>query len=561
MAEPRSPGDMNEVEYANAAATQELYGAISTRLTEIAGAQKVIAGTTHTPEYILAADLGALKTQERMQGLAAAAGLSADMNIDIQAELLRNIQSDYRNLQSVLKGIEADKAVSLWENPLDAIVNAFTIPWDEQEAEGIKDSLNLKVKTLNDLSGGLTAAGNAAQSFQQKTTQAALLERSEALKGLLKQQELEILNKTDLNTIASVKYASEVSDKILDRDWKYYTMQATQEQREVARLQRAEYLRILDEKRADKKLNEAALEESLNYYNKAAVRLGQPQFASIAEMQSKSLVGEQKKRISAMIEMGYELSSTAGLISAGDNVQDNLKRLDLINYRPNTKRKQILVGAMQEVVGAAATQGKDPLAKVVSAEAGRDKKIAELEHVKSGDDANPFQAMPLELLVQQPGFAGNKVVQEILKPAVSAGMGAQSAHPELVAALVNKAIREKKIDPTIAAGNLGAFYKRVIFMNNAENDVQLITGRKQEHFYVSLPTSLSPGKVLGGLAAGGAGPVAAVAGHPVIGAAVGLAGAAYAATAAIRPSKIAFDAADPVAWRNYLVRTQTGFSE
>ena len=104
-----------------------------------------------TAASLLARRQGELQAQGIVQRVNAATNTEAML-----VSLGQDLQKFTQQRQQLDQKIATDSAVSLWDDPLTALANAFTLPWDEQARDAVD-------KQVKDTENGIAAINSSMQ--------------------------------------------------------------------------------------------------------------------------------------------------------------------------------------------------------------------------------------------------------------------------------------------------------------------------------------------------------------------------------------------------------------
>jgi len=539
---PKALGIASKDQADEARQMQELYRTLGTNLAEqaVSAGKGTIGNSLETPETIKLKDTEQLKADLLKSNAAAAAGMSPDTSVNVMDIMLRDIRDTGLEMRKVADGIAKDKAVSLFDDPLQAIANAFTIPWDEQHLKGLSEKQANSKKTLDDLTSGVTNTAATAEAVRAKIDAAGIVDRQRAISEDMLNQSRAISAKGIESNIHGVQAAMVATDRTLKLSIEYNNYLHTEESRRLIKAQRE--LVIEQKTAAIKATKDVALAEAeqLRFYNVAAQKEGLPLIASTGQLKSRIVTQKEKERIDDMINRGMLLdnpdSFTARTYSQGDTVGQILAFRARNGIRAKTPDEQTIISAMQEAKLKGDELEKTPEARDLKATELFKKWFAEHEIVKRDDNTNPMRAPAFETMALAPTVQANPVFQKVIAPLITDGNRKQSAHPDIVGEMVAKAVTDRKISANEATDFLQKFYIQAALINNENVQIQKITGLRQSKFKASVDAGVSgPAALTGiGVMVGG---IAATPFMPIVGGGITLTGAGMAGTAAFMTKK------------------------
>jgi hypothetical protein len=211
----------------------------------------------------------ALSARVRMQEELLAQQRKAEFadNIDYGAlsfEIAAKTQETVRQNIQLAEKIRVDSSVGLFDDPLMALANAFTLPWDQQKLE----AGNQKLKVLQDASDKLnsqtTHFAKTTDELKQSLTQASIDDVSRGLATEMKARSLIEHNKALEYNAKQIEWGSKANHTQLTAQREIYKLQneeesrkALAEQRQFIREQREQASERAEEILKDRRASEA----------------------------------------------------------------------------------------------------------------------------------------------------------------------------------------------------------------------------------------------------------------------------------------------------------------
>lgn len=400
-------------------------------------------------------------------------------------------QAAYERQLSAAQAIEAKDAVGFTDNPLQYIINQFTVNQDieaHNAALGVKTVAKQHIDEINALSN--QTAKNQA-NFTQSITQASL---DAASKNTLNTALL-AANKAKIESLGynvqGLQDAVQMSKEQLGVMFNVQSMQNQQAQLKLAMDNYALHKEEFEWKQADHAAAEATDEyligriqkglESM-YGDRAPNLNANPKLAKtyLALMKSNTPAG--KEAVDA-----YMAGGASGVLAGNaGQVIDMMKSGVNLQFTPAQQPiKQLLNSAHSEFVGAinAGTIAKPTNAgefnRAVSGVV--EKKIGEmLKNVKPGDGDNFFNIGSVDQILKMPGVADTALTQKVLGPATAAGV--KFDDPKQVYATVTAALANKQITVNEAVEGITALYQKGVKTN--------LETRQLVKFGIPLPTNM-----------------------------------------------------------------------
>ena len=562
VAIPAAIGASKDSVTANAVKTAELYDAIGTTLSTIEANTKTLGNTIDTPLTVRTRELGVLQSENAMQGLAVEAGFNQDLSRDIRAIMLRDIRDTGLQMRDITTKIAEDKSVSIFEDPLQAIANAFTIPWDEQKLRGLAESQANRKKTLDDITSGVTNSATAEKAIRRTVTQASIDDQTMALEGMVANQRARTHIESLQNNIHSVKAAMEADHMQLQLSLEYRRY-LNDERNYALHLKTATaQLEMRDWAKEERTNEKKAFEERLGYVNEALTKMKLPVIGSIYDLKSKMQTAEGKATIDDLTDTGRLLKSAyAAAYTDGDptSVGSYIKFWERTGKQYTTPDEKVFV----DLMAAAYNKGqahKNSEGKELNAQQALTEKFDEKFHtVKKDDLTNPNRAQTFSTMLERANQTSDQNFKTIfaiaIAPNITDSNKSISAHPELVGPMVVDAMTSRKITPNQAAMFLADFYTASTQIASANSKVREWTGKTFTHFNSEADAGAGIGKAIAGAAAFAAAAIAPpslLVTAPLIAVGTGM----YASGLLSRQRT--FDWTDPVQTQAYLIRKGYG---
>jgi hypothetical protein len=504
----KSAHDIGAKNVAAAAQAQEQYNLLGSLTNDIASRQGTLGNTTMTPAMVMTENLFKLGVEDKMQALAAAAGKSTDATIDIGAILLSDIRDQTYKILQTSKEVEDMKSVSLFDDPLTAIMNAFKLPWAQQKLESMQDHQKASVASLTDISAGLTNSAVAEKAVARTMTQADILEQNTALQGMLKNQRDNILISGSERKIAGITFAMNASSQELARQHMLFNAQNTEESQQLQRENAARMRTQFDWQKLEKADETSALTAKLGYINSALRRTGAPPIIDVSDLKRRyKMSPASAKFLDDLTDKGMLLSMPNGELTYSDgepgNAQSYITNWSVLN-KPATTQDQL---QYQQIMRDAAEYDKIH-AKTGQGTKGNDYiKTFFDEHyntVKKDDGSNPNRAMTFATAADRAARTTDPVFKSVFRdaiaPFITDANKSQSAHPDIVGPLVVSAVQQGKITPNQGAMFLADFYKASVSIANTQSDVYAWTGQKFSAFKTKVDTGIPIARTIGGVA-------------------------------------------------------------
>ena len=539
---PKAIGIVNEKDAETALQIQELYRVIGTNAAEQAAAvQKGTYGKSGE-------SLAVLKFQDEQQAIAdtikanaaATAGFSPDKSAGIQNILIQDITETGLKMRNVADKLAADKAVSIFDDPLAALANAFTIPWTEQELEGLAKKQANSFKTLNDVNSGLTNIASTAEALKGKVGAAGVAANAEARAADMERMSLQIKSAGLKDGIEALKFVRDADERQLNHiriATEFYNNQRTQARAdahlELAKKQdvreseaAAERLKENKAREGDREVIRNAENQMFLYANRARQQDGLLPYASVGEMKTKiNQTPAVRAMLEAEIDRGRRLLTPgfAPTDSFGTSVAGKLDYIRGHGIEPRTPQEIIYAKTLLEAerrIGVAKAKGADfDGVEFIRQE------VKKWENYKTGDASNPNAPVSYETLLNDPILRQNPLFMKVIAPTITDGNKKLAAEPNQVFASIATAMiaDPKSVNPDQAARLMKFIYDKSTELNNKNSQMYKWLSTTPTKLTAELHIGIDPRAKLGAdvvtatgaamMASGvGVGPGAAVAG-------------------------------------------------
>lgn len=485
---PKALGLVEQKDAESAVKIQEMFRELGTNVANQAAA--VREGTFGKNQESLAV----LQFQDEQQAIAdtikaqaaAAAGFSADATTGIQNILLQDITQMGMKAREIAKTLEEDKAVSLFDDPLTAIANAFTIPWKEQELQGTLTRQTLAAKTLAEVNSNLTATAATAEALKAKVGAAGVAANAKARAADMEKAALTIeytglkdgitalkeVRDADERSLTHIRIATEFynNQRVQARADEHLALARKQDTREAeAAIQR---MKEGKEREEDRAIIRKADETKLALANRARAEDGLLPYTSIGEWKSKydsSPAG--RKMLDDEIDRGRRLMTPgfAPTDSFGPTVAGKLEYIRNHGIEPKTPQERAFAKILLEaesIQAKAKIKGDNLKAEDVIV-----KRMKEWENYKKGDASNPNAPVSYETLASDPVISANPLFAKIIAPMITDSNKKLAAEPNEIFSRLTAAMIEKpsEVNPDQAARLMTFIYNKSTELNNKNN--------------------------------------------------------------------------------------------
>lgn len=435
-------------------------------------------------------NLAKLEAQNTVQKIAAAGNweqLQVMLSADIAGLATKQLQLQDK--------IAKDSSVSLFEDPLGAIMNGFTLPWDKQALNEVSSQIDIRNKLQQNANIQLQSAAQTANLVSTAVTTASIASQSEGLAN----EFLAKAAKARLQGLAigadRIKAISEMDATQLANNTQIYNIRDREQQQAEERAWRAEQRAQYRAATAKANKDEAMLNVLADNVNAALREEGRtPIDIEEAKLMMK-MGGKRGETMFELAERGFLLKTGgADKYVHGDNILDGSNFRNKIQYVPGSPaEKQVTLTVQAALEKAYAEGAKTPEAVLARAaptyRATFDKWQ---DNVAVGDPKlNPLQPVNYTTLernaLAKPNSAEAVAWRKVIAPTlVTPEARAAAVDPQVFFDKLAAAAAAKEIKVSQAEALLGTYANSSISYNNETLKLRKLTGIPQTRFGVSL---------------------------------------------------------------------------
>lgn len=452
---------------------------------------QLIPGTTKTKEVVLAEANAKLETQNKVAKIAQAANFD-ELAITLGQDLAM-LASRQRELTSK---IMEDSSVSLFDDPLTALANAFTLPWDKQALAGVEEKLAVTKKSMDAVNSHVQQSAKTADMIEQSLTADGVASVSRALDNVFAGKAAAARLEAAKTNADGIKSALELDARGAQAYLQQVQLRNSEEDRAMARerhgLAVKEYnirLQKLDDEKAAEGIQ-------LSLANAALVAEGKN---PLDISRFKMFKASSADFLDSLIRKGMQLQVDGRQnYSHGATIGDRFQWQSTIGWKPELPQQETIMRwqleARNAAVAGAAGSGKD---KTMQAAANADATFAnrfKTEQMAIGE-GSPFKAASWKVFdTRAPHIAANPVWQKYIKPLIADDRTAsQSVDEKTVIEAAVSAVANKDVSSAQAALFVKQLFTQAVALNNEALQLKKISGYSQERYGVSLSTGFSLG--------------------------------------------------------------------
>ena len=437
-----------------------------------------------TAGMIMQEEQAKLQAQNQARAVASAADWE---NMAVQQG--QELRSTMQQKQQVTEKIVQDSSVSFWDDPLTALMNEFTLPWDQQKLSAIEQREQTLKLTMDNAHNHVQQSAKTADVIKESITAGTLAEQAAALAGYQKQ----------MDAAARINYA-EVGIKNLDKVramnndasnlyLKEVQLRNGEEQMAMARSREDRQMQLLDKQLAEVKDKEEVDSTYLGYINRALQAEGK---TPLDIKKFKYYKQTSAEMLDTLARQGMSLTINGpDSYTYGATIQDRIKVMNTIGFQPKTKQQENIVVEQVESYDAYAKANPQITDKKLIVE-GANKLFAAnfrkgQNNIKEG---SPFAA-PAFSVYATTSIAQNPVWQKYVAPTLTETSANNPVTPEFILSVVKQASLDKEIGAAAAAEFGSQVFKRAVALNNEVHQFKKITGLRQDTYGVRM--TISPG--------------------------------------------------------------------
>lgn len=461
----------------------ETITAESQKLADAAQGPNIMPGTGgKTPGMLMQEQQAKLEAQNTVQKIAAATDWE-----NLAVTLGQDIAALAHQQRAVTDKIVKDSSVSFFDDPLTALANAFTLPWDEQALEGITTKLETTTKMANAAHSHVQQSAVTADRIKTEVTQATLAEQATALENY----QASVAAQARLDAAKTGAYAIKES-LAMDRDALSIYVQEVQlrnsaEQMAMARNREARQMELMNIQLNELKDKEAAEGERLRFINNALVADGK----NPIDIKRFNLYKQTSaEMLDALTRKGMEIEINGkDKYNYGAKIEDRFQYLTLIGATPKTEQQRTVWMMQNDAFGKVPPNITDKNQR--SAEANKIFNKEFVDAQKNIGEGSPFAAPAYEI------YAGTKtamhpVWQKYVAPTLTAESAKNPVTPEFIREAISKAVLDKTVTSSEAAAFAKQVFDQALATNNKTHHFNKIAGAEQQFFGVRMKMGISP---------------------------------------------------------------------
>jgi hypothetical protein len=485
---------------------QQLYYAMGQNAAQQAALQEQAPVTFNgKTETLLSAQT---RMQADLEAQNKARQFASDFDYDaLSYQIMEETKKTVQQRLQIADKIQQDASVSFWEDPGLALLNAFTLPWDQQELAGTEQKLTALQDSKNKVDAQITTFAETTSKLKESLTQAGIEDVTRALAAEQSIKLIDAHNRALAIDAQGISAVSQMNSAQLQALQAGYNIMATQEQREAM----AEERRLRREEREAAraiKENKVKMEVEDIELVKKALRDASPD-GSIRFSDEQIRQGLERKNplLLSMRDRG-SVMQLQGRAAYGEDPLEIQQFFQATGMPVVGEGQRQLAAAVNEAATIGGGTAGDKNAKAAAAKTALSKKFESWQsNVSNGDKTNPLGLPAFETLKASAAITSNPGYQFVADLVDGEKTKDQQIDVDMVYGRVINAVAERKIkveDAVSLIAEIGTYGTQV---SSRLNKVYQFTGIDQ----TAATAYVTPGSDVGNFAKW-AGPVIAGAG-------------------------------------------------
>jgi PIN domain nuclease of toxin-antitoxin system len=475
-----------EAKLALEAQAQFIRDASQDMVTASESRSQFIPGTQETPVTLLAKQNAALESQQKKQEIKKATDfdrLSIVLGQDLAA--MANEQ------RAITQKIKEDSSVSLFDDPLLALANAFTLPWDEQALRGVTTKIDTTRKAMESINTHVQNSAKTVDATEEAITAAGVADTSTAIETLFKMKSADARIKAAQLNGQAIEQILRLDGVAADAYMKSRQMADMEENRRLRADQAARQNKIFDaqmQKITDEKESEAIMLRLAN----SALRAEGKNTLDISRF--KLYKATSAAFLDTLVRKGMDLEINGREnFSHGATIDERFAYQQTLNWQPDpNKPQQEKVMLWQLEARNAAVVGTAGTGKEKSKAAGQNAEVAfgtrwktEQQNISEG---SPFRAPAYEVFAKHsPQIVSNPIWQKYIAPTLTSETALkQAVNEKVVLDAAVQAVLNKEMNSADAAAFVKSVFTTSVNLNNRLFEFKKIADREQTAYGVRL---------------------------------------------------------------------------
>jgi hypothetical protein len=447
-----------------------------------------IPGTQETPVTLLAKQNAALESQGKKQEIKKATDfdrLSITLGQDLAA-----LAEEQRGISDKIK---KDSAVSLFDDPLLALANAFTLPWDEQALRGVTNKIDTTNKAMTAINTHVQNSAKTVDATEEAITAAGIDSTSAAIETLFKFKSADARIKAAQLNAHNIEAVLRMDGMAADAYMKNRQIADIEENRKLRWASHERQMKVFNaqlEKVKDEKDSEATLLRLAN----SALRAEGKNELDISRF--KLYKASSAAFLDTLVRKGLDLEINGReSFSHGPTIDDRFNYQVAVGWKPDPNKPQqdtVMLWQLEArntaAVGAAGTGKEKSVAASRSAEVQfKDRWAVEQKQIGEG---SPFRAPAYEVFMKNsPQIVSNPIWQKYIAPTLTDPTSMkQAVNEKVVLDAAVQAVLSKEMTSAQATQFVKSVFTTSAALNNNLYEFKKLTDREQTAYGVRLKT-------------------------------------------------------------------------
>ena len=468
-----------------------IYQDIGTSLDSIAKSTASVGyvdGNGNTDTMITAAHLARLGTEQKIQELMKSANWD-----QISQEATSDLANLFEQQRQLTDTITQKSSVSLFDDPLGALSNAFTMPWDQQNLDAVNEKIAVESDTKNKIDNMIQQSAKVTLDAESAYTEADIKDQATRLAGVANIR----AQAANINALKSNADGVMAVMKMNDAAMNAYTTahQLANSDAQLAMAQARDAREATMYQYAVKK-HEGEDEfdtQSLALANKALLADGKDPITDLTKF--RFMKGAQAAYVNELVTSGLKLVSNP-MAPQGSGVLDSVQYRQLTGNLPTTQVGKTIADLQNEALRQAQLVpgvGKDKA--VIAAEANKIYLAsinAKAANINTNDQTNPFVAQSYATMSKAPGVASNPLWQKYVAPLITDANSKTPMDPQRLLDSLTDGLMKQEITLKQASQFYSTLFQRSNAINNEANKLQRIAGFEQQAYHTSVNIGDNP---------------------------------------------------------------------
>lgn len=465
----------------------ELVRQQSEKLIEASNAPQIIPGTGKTAGMLMQESQAQLETQNRVQKIAAATDWD-----NLAVTLGQDIAQLAHQQRAITSKIAKDSSVSFFDDPLTAIANAFTLPWDEQALAGVEKKLETTTRMANAAHNHVQQSASTADKIKTAITQENLAEQATALEAYQTRLAANARIEAAKTGADAIKQAMDMDGRALNIYMQAKSLAHSEEQMEMARSREERQMQLLDKQMKEVKAKEDSEAELLRYANMARTDAGMNQLdVKRFEIYKRT----SAEYLDSLVRKGLEIEGIgADKVTFGSTIEDRFKYTNIIGWKPKTDQQMSIMLMQRDADKTVPPSVTDKKQRAVEANGVFNKQFRSAQDdIREG---SAFSAPSLEVY-SRTATANNPIWQKYIAPTITEENKNTPMTPQYIRKVIGQAVVDKTVTSSQAAEFATEVFNRAMEINNTTHEFNKIAGQEQTKYGVRMPIGISTSALIG----------------------------------------------------------------